>query len=556
MRLEVLFRPLLIISFIFFCLSILNPVHTRPWPSFFSELFAFIGIILLLPSLWYKKIILPRISIPFLCIAFIPLVQYGLGQIFFYSNAILSFSFLFYFWLALVIGFNLGADQNKLNGENCFNLHNFLAYFFVLCGSVSSIIVILQWLSLSQSSSFIMSYSGNRPYANMAQPNHLATFLYAGICSCWYLFEKYKIKKIQFFAMGFLLLSSIVLTQSRTAWLITVFVSAFLFYYVEKGSLRLSKKAIFYSIVYFVFASLVLPYLNSFLSHYFAINSIHTVYDRAMTGFGRLDIWNQMYHALIQSPWTGYGWNQTTAAQFNVIDTISGKEWATSAHNLFLDILVWCGVPLGLLIILFFVCFYFILFKNISNIEGAFSFIVISGFLIHACLEYPLYYSYFLLPLGLMCGTLIVDQTLKKIIINKFLIIITFVASLLGITFISKEYVEVSDNLFAGRLHAMGNLRSELELPHHLYFFDNFNTRAYWLALYPKVIVDQEQIQDSQYMVKSYLGPYDLHKSAQLLAINGYSEEATRQLRILQVMYGMNFSYQSLLDEQVYGVRD
>ena len=310
----------------------------------------------------------------------------------------------------------------------------------------------------------------------------------------------------------------------------------------------LCNKAILYSIVYFIFVSLVLPYLNSFLSHYFSINSTHTVYDRATTGFGRLNIWNQMYHAIVQSPWIGYGWNQTTAAQFNVVDAISGREWATSAHNLFLDILVWCGIPLGLLIILFFTYFYFNLFKGISNIEGAFVFLIISSFIIHALLEYPLYYAYFLLPFGLMCGTLIINKQHKELIIKKIYIIYIFVLSLLGLTFIASEYVKVEDNLFAGRLHAMGNLKSNVELPYRLYFFDNFNQRAHWLALYPKMKVNQQQIQNSQYMVKSYLKPYDLHKSAQLLAFNGYSDEARRQLKILQIMYGLEFSYQSLLD--------
>lgn len=542
-----LFHPLLIISFACFCLSILNPVHTRPWPGFFSELFSFLGIIFLLPFLWQKKVVVPRISIPFLFISLIPLVQYALGEIFFYSEAILSFSYLFYFWLTLVIGFNLTIDQNKLNGGDCLNLYNFLAYFFIFCGLTSSVMMYFQWLGLAQASSFIMSYSGNRPYANMAQPNHLATFLYAGIFSCWYLFEKYRINKIQLVVFGGVLLFSVVLTQSRTAWLITVFVSFFLFYYARKSSLRLSKKAILCSIVYFIFVSLILPYLNSFLSHYFSINSTHTVYDRATTGFGRLNIWNQMVHALVQSPWTGYGWNQTTAAQFNVVDSISGREWATSAHNLFLDILVWCGVPLGFLIILFLTCFYFNLFKSISNIEGAFAFLIISSFIVHALLEYPLYYAYFLLPFGLMCGTLIVDK-LHKIIIKKIYIISIFVLSLFGVTFIVSEYVKIEDNLFAGRLHAMGNLRSNVALPYQLYFFDNFNQRAHWLALYPKMKVNQQQIQDSQYMVKSYLKPYDLHKSAQLLAFNGYSTEARRQLMILQIMYDLEFSYQSLLD--------
>lgn len=543
-----LFQPLLIISFLFFCLSILNPVHTRPWPGFFSELCSFLGIIFLLPFLWLKKIIVPRVSIPFLFISLIPLLQYGLGQIFFYSEAILAFGYLFYFWLSLVIGFNLVTDQNKPKGGGYFDLHNFLAYFFLLCGLVSSVMVCFQWLGLTQSSSFIMSYSGNRPYANMAQPNHLATFLYAGICSSWYLFEKYKMSKIQLSIVGGILLFGVVLTQSRTAWLITVFVSLFLFYYAKQKSLRFSKKEILYSILYFIFLSLVLPSLNAFLSHYFAINSTITVYDRATTGFGRLDIWNQMVHAIVQSPWVGYGWNQTTAAQFNVVDAISGREWATSAHNLFLDILVWCGIPLGLLIILFFTYFYFNLFKGISNIEGAFVFLIISSFIIHALLEYPLYYAYFLLPFGLMCGTLIINKQHKELIIKKIYIIYIFVLSLLGLTFIASEYVKVEDNLFAGRLHAMGNLKSNVELPYRLYFFDNFNQRAHWLALYPKMKVNQQQIQNSQYMVKSYLKPYDLHKSAQLLAFNGYSDEARRQLKILQIMYGLEFSYQSLLD--------
>lgn len=541
-------RLLLIISFVFFCLSVLNPVHTRPWPGFFSELFSFLAIIFILPFLWQKHVVVPRISLPFLLISLIPLVQYSFGQIFFYSEAILSFGYLFYFWLTLAVGFNLVTDKNKFNREDCFDLHRFLAYFFMFCGLVSSVMVCLQWLGLSQNSSFIMSYSGNRPYANMAQPNHLATFLYAGICSSWYLFEKCKMNKTQLAIVTGVLLFTIVLTQSRTAWIIAVFASLFVFYYAKQNSMRLRKKVIFYSILFFIFLSLVLPSLNSFLSHYFTINSTITVYDRATTGFGRLDIWNQMVHALAQSPWTGYGWNQTSAAQFSVMDTLLGKEWATSAHNLFLDILVWCGVPLGLLIILFLIYFYFNLFKNISNIEGAYVFLIISAFLIHACLEYPLYYSYFLLPLGLMCGTLIIDRSHKKIIINKIYIISLFVLSLFGVTTITFEYVKVEDNLFASRLHAMGNLRSNVELPYQLYFFDNFNQRAHWLALYPKMHVDQQQIMDSQHMVKSYLKPYDLHKSAQLLAFNGYSDEARRQLKILHIMYGLEFSYQSLLD--------
>ena len=65
-----------------------------------------------------------------------------------------------------------------------------------------------------------------------------------------------------------------------------------------------------------------------------------------------------MIHAIAEEPWHGYGWNQTTAAQFRVVDSIHNKEWVTSAHNLILDIFVWCGIPLGLLIVSYFVYLY------------------------------------------------------------------------------------------------------------------------------------------------------------------------------------------------------
>lgn len=551
-----LYNPLLIISFLFFCLSILNPIHTPPWPSFFSEFSMFIGISLLLPFLFKEKIIVPKISLPFLFISVIPLIQYFFGQIFFYSNAILSSVYLFYFWLTLIVGYNLSLDSscNKIY----FNLHIFLAYFFLVTSFISGLFALMQWLGLSQGSIFIMNYVGDRTYANMAQPNHLATILYAGLFSSWFLFEKYKIKRNYAIVLGAFLIFSILLTQSRTAWLIAIFVLIFFIYFLKNNYTRLRVKNLFFLTSYFLMCSLSLYISRTFLnknfniemsSNRFNVEISGNSHERLNSGFGRLDIWNQMYYALVEKPWFGYGWNQTTAAQFEVIDRIRGVEWATSAHNLMLDILVWCGLPLGLIIILFLFYFYLKLLINISDVKSAFSFLIISAFSIHSLLEYPLYYSYFLFPFGLLLGSLINIKYNNIIFINRYFVIFVFVINIFGAVYLFKEYVKVEDNLFAARLHAMGNVRKEVDLPYNLYFFDNFNTRAKWLALYPKMKVSNNELIYSQYMVKSYLKPYDLHKSAQLLAFNNYQNEADRQLKILEIMYGINIQYKKLLDE-------
>lgn len=554
-----LYNPLLIISFLFFCLSVLNPIHTLPWSSFFSEFSMFIGIFLLLPFLFKEKIIVPKISLPFLFISVIPLIQYCFGQIFFYSNAILSSVYLFYFWLTLIVGFNLSL--NYPSNKKYFDLHIFLAYFFLLSGCVSSFFALGQWLGLSQGSLFIMNYVGDRPYANMAQPNHLATILYAGLFSSWFLFEKYKIKRNYAIVVSVFLIFSILLTQSRTAWLITIFVVIFVIYFLKNNCTRLRVKNLFFLIFYFLICSLSLYISKTFLnknlniqmsSNRFNVAISSNSHERVASGFGRLDIWNQMYYALMEKPWFGYGWNQTTAAQFEVIDSLQGVEWTTSAHNLIFDILIWCGLPLGLIISIFLIYFYFKLLINISDVNGAFAFLTISAFSIHSLLEYPLYYSYFLLPFGLLLGTLINIKN-NNIVINRWFVVFTFIMSSASAIYLFKEYVKVEDNLFAARLHAMGNIRKSVDLPYNLYFFDNFNTRARWVALYPRMTVDHNELIYSQYMVKSYLKPYDLHKSAQLLAFNNYENEAIRQLKILKIMYGINISYEKLLDDNDAG---
>ena len=71
---------------------------------------------------------------------------------------------------------------------------------FIASGLFSSLIAIIQWIGLSEKRLFIMGLVGNRPYGNMAQPNHLATFLCISLLSLWYLFEKYKINQ---FALSF-----------------------------------------------------------------------------------------------------------------------------------------------------------------------------------------------------------------------------------------------------------------------------------------------------------------------------------------------------------------
>lgn len=541
-------RPLIIFSFIFLCLSVLNPVHDRPWPSFFSEVFAFAALILLLPLLLRKQIIIPKSTLPFLIISFIPLLQYIFGQLFFFTNAILSALYLFSFWLSIVISYNLSEEIK--NSNKILDVVSFIACFFIAIGVVSSLIAIAQWLNIWHNSPIIMPFTGNRPYANMAQPNHLSTIICCSIISCWYFYEKNKLKPWIATSLCILFIFMLAIIQSRTTWIIALFSVGFIVFQSNYIKLRVSKIILGGWILYFISSILILPLLNSYLGSYFRLTSTDTLAERVGSGYGRLTIWNQMLHALAEHPWLGYGWNQTTAAQFAVIDQIHGNEWVTSAHNLMLDILIWCGLPIGLVIIGFITYFYLKIFRSAICVKSIFSILIISVIGIHTLLEFPIYYSYFFLPVGMVIGVVLATKPSISFNLKFYFIVPIFTLGCLVLALIFNEYTRVNDNLFAGRLHAMGDLRGEVKLPYNLYFLDYFDSRARWLALYSQMEVDKDKLLDSKHMVQTNLTPYDIHKYAQLLAYNGHERQAKRQLKILNIMYKMDITYESLFDRK------
>ena len=547
-------RLFIFFSFVFFCLSILNPVHTLPWAGFFSEASVFIGILLLLPLLFNRQLKVPKFTIPFVFLSILPLIQYASGQIFFFSNASLSIIYIFSFWLAIIIGYNFSLEENrsKLN----FNITTFLAWFLFISGAISALFASLQWLNLSNHIPVIMEFIGYRPYANMAQPNHLGTLLNLALFSSWYLYGKEKLNSSLLIISFIFLTFAIALTQSRTGYLICLSALLFVFLFNEKLNLNIKNKYLIIIFIYFIAIVSFLSEIKKLLSHYFNIGPTVSIIERATTGYDRLNIWNQMLHAIMKQPWGGYGWNQTTSAQFSVIDLYHGKEWATSSHNLFLDILVWCGVPIGIVIISFIIYFYLYLCRNIIDLDKFFSVLVISALGIHSLLEYPLYYSYFLIPLGLFCGIALTGYRNTVYQVRNEYSIFIFILGIIIFFGICRDYFKVEDNLFAGRLHAMGDLRSNVELPHHLYFLDNFQARAKWLALYPEVQVNQEQLNDAEKIIRTSLKPYDIYKYAQLMAFNNNQEEALRTLKILNIMYGMDFSYHQLTQNKSKGMAE
>lgn len=522
-----------ILSIVCFTLSILNPSYYPPWSSFISEYFSFLSLLFLLPLFFKGRISISKISLFFILASIIPIFQYSFGQIVFFDKAVLAIIYIVSFWLASIVGFN-SINRYKYS----------LDYFFLVimgCGLFSSFIAIAQWLNIEMSIDWVMA-SQARVSANMAQPNHLATFLLLTLMSCLYFHENRKFNSIALLLFSLLFLSIIALIQSRTAWVSLLFIYAYLAISYKRNLINLSFKKQSLFLAYFAASAILLPMFKESL---LKVDTV-TAAERASSGYERIQIWQQAIEAIRLQPLWGYGWNQSSFAQYETLQSGYVTRYLTSFHNIFLDMIVWCGIPIGLTIII--ICVYMVIKCLIKSIIPSQICLITSVcvILIHALFEFPLSYSYFLLPLGFMLGALFFTFDEKSIKISGLYCILIFIVAMGSSLYIVREYSYIPDNMVAAETHEMNERKDTIIFPYHFYFFDTFENRARWIGLYPCTKLDNNQIKEIKYMVKTYMIHYDLYKFSQLLYFNGNKAEAQKHLDMLNYMYEKDFKIDDL----------
>lgn len=513
----------------------LSPFHTYPWVTFSSELATFGAALVLLALFLNRNIQIPKLQLYILPVAFIPLLQWSGGLVSDFSVALLSTAYLFGFWVMVVMGYNLTLQPSARE-----QLMKQVCWLLLIIASVTSLMAMVQWLGLESSLYGIMQLKGNRPYANFGQPNNMATFLVMGLMGALYLYEKQKASVWLLASASLVILFAIALSQSRTSWVVCLFIFIYWVYKQFKQTPRLNiLKLSLWCCTYFVIAAWGIPAFTHAIesSTGTAVIEADSIVERASSGYLRFEIWTQMLLALKEQPWWGYGWNQTSVAQMTIFPLHPSHEWVTSGHNVLLDILIWNGIPLGLLIIAYMAVWLLWLNKNTKDTISIIAMLMVSAILIHAMLEFPQRYAYFLLPMGFLLG-LIQAQTpnLKGITLHKNVIRGCWVISLVLLFMIWRDYKVYQENsqlLFKGQqptVEIMGSSR--------ILLLSQFQQRLVWIALKPTVSMSDQDLMQWSDMVKNKATPYNLKKYAQLLVYNQKMAEAEQQLFILQQLYG------------------
>ncbi|QPF32426.1 O-antigen ligase C-terminal domain-containing protein [Acinetobacter lwoffii] len=538
---------LALIAAILISLAWLIPVHYRPWVTYTGELYAFFALFSLAAICLKEKLKIPALSLPLLLLACVPLIHFLTGQVFFFSTAMMGFIFVFSFWLASVLGYNFSTGNNSR--EETFT---HLSYVFLVSGTITGLIALCQWINLDSVLLGMVNISGTqRPYANFAQPNNMATFLLMSLMSCLYLYEKKKIQTKWLMTCALPIIMGIALSQSRTSWVAAIAIMIYLAIYQYKGIIRLKwyySSLLLFLFIFFIWLFPVLSLLIAQMTDAEVIRSRELV-SRATGDMSRLAIWQQMLAAIQAQPWFGYGWYQTSVAFVSITDTVQGPVWIRSAHNFIIDFLIWNGAVIGVPFLAYFGYLGYQMQRWVKTPESVIGILMIGTFVTHAMFEFPQHYAYFLLPVGFIMGTVLAQRSdvAKQLVMPVWLMKVVFITGVILIAVIYRDYDTAVPKLGQSIRYEKQPEKITNEKP--IYLLTEFNHRIAWirLNLYSKASADQ--ILEGEQMVLSYPTKYNLIKYAKLLAFNGYEAEAKHQLQRLKIIQKTEMSYKELTQD-------
>jgi len=177
-------------------------------------------------------------------------------------------------------------------------------------------------------------------------------------------------------------------------------VSLWVLFFLKRGvrDSRLSLRALLgWCFVYFV-SVLFLPFCSDVL----LLSTGASV--RGAISMERLELWLQLWQAAMSQPLWGYGWLQVSVAQVAVASGAPVGVMVEYSHNLLLDLILWNGLVVGCGIILVSILLGGRLLWVSSRMETLCCLLAVGVVMVHAMLEYPLAYAFFLLPVGLFLG--------------------------------------------------------------------------------------------------------------------------------------------------------
>jgi O-antigen ligase len=502
----------------------LLPNHYPPWSSFhFDTWSATFFAVAALAVLVRTRSAVPWSPLVLLvgALAVMPMIQYGAGMMFTPGNSWISTAYLLGFLLAVLTGACWARSGEQVSDGL------FLAIGIASIASVG--LQLHQWLQLDRLDIWSMGQGLGRPFANFGQPNQLGTFLIWGLLAGAWAYVRGRIRGATAVLYAMFLLFGLSLTASRTAWIAMGIVVAGVWGWRHVWPQPRMVQAVTGLAAYFVLCVVSGNWLSRFVTGQvlFDAGSVARI-----SGESRPAIWAMFVEAILQRPWWGYGWNQTGPAQVLVADGLPALHVNFShAHNLVLDLMLWCGVPIGLLVALFLAWWLLCRVRQTRTPEQALLVLLLLVVANHAMLELPLHYAYLLLPTGLVMGVLEQRHGVRPWLHSRrWVMLVLWATSVVLLTLLVRDYWRVERSYEALR-YEWSRLKTAPAVTPDVLLLTQWPDYFRLLRLEPTPGMSAQDLQSYEHAASMYPISGLVQRLAVALAFNGRPDDAALWLR-------------------------
>ena len=399
---------LLIFGFALICITpFMSMWRTGPLSSFYLEsgslLFA---LLLVLVSAWTGRLSgkPPAASVYFLSLAAYWWVQARVMHLVYPGMSDMAvWSFVVIALLAWICrGWVVAVGQESVAAV--------LAWVLVIGALLQSVVCILQFGGWSgQFSGYILSSTANNVMGQLAQRNHLGHYMMWGIVSAAYLWAQRQLPNWLGAVLVVYLTAALGMVNSRT---IFVYV-ALLGMLVVLWRLWAGKSANrILGIMLFALVMVVVVQLSfekfAALLHIDYLSAMDRLESKGTVDSPRNIEWKRAWTVFSSEPLWGYGWQSYSQQGF--LTNVFATGWRndkvsvlyTHSHNIVFQLLTEMGAVGTLLVFGGFFCLCAGYLKKPVNHASLLPLALLSVSFTHSMLEYPLWYVYFLVPVGIM----------------------------------------------------------------------------------------------------------------------------------------------------------
>ncbi|OJB46256.1 polymerase [Burkholderia ubonensis] len=395
--------------------------HTYPIPTFYSE-FSALALYLLLGASVILLVRTSRPATPFaapaafaapLGFAAVLVAQVALMPLRVPSMNWLAVGYLGAALVAMQAGYALAREQLAEAAARI------MAGALLIGGVFAVFCQVVQLFRLeSVLSPFVVVYNiavERRPYGNMAQANHLATYIAFALAGALYLVQTRRLAVWAWLMLSVVLSGGLALTVSRGPWLQVAVMVVAGFWMARAESrgkpgapanvrARVWLMPVLLAAV-FVAVNGAVRWANLHYHLNLAVSAAERMRDAGQIA-PRLALWKYGLAMFREHPLLGVGWGEFPSHQFALARALGGVEIANNSHDIFIDLLAKSGLlGLGVLVVTLVLWFVRAL-RAPQTSTRVFGFALVGVLLMHALVEYPQQYMFFLLPVMFVIGLL------------------------------------------------------------------------------------------------------------------------------------------------------